>query len=462
MEKKPIRQPVHSKGTTPWLPVWLLAVWLGGCATTGEPEPDLQRLYAGMQPVNRHPVVVIPGILGSTLQRSDGTEVWPGGFWNLVSGHRLETLALSITPEGEAEPLTVGDLFHEAVGRDFYRNLTRTLTGPGGYRCLPATRVDAATDCILFAWDWRRDIPAAAASLERLILRLRELRNDPALKVDLVGHSAGGIVARYFVRFGGTNVLESDTAPPPTLAGAAMVDKVILIGTPNYGSVSALQHAINGVPAGLGRIPPEVVATMPSLYQLLPHPRRTWMIDRHGRRLEPDLYAVESWRRFRWSIFDPKVRQKIIGDIGDPMAAAARIEQLEHHFAHQLQRARRFHEALSVPVADTTTRFIVFGGDCHLTPARCLLEEEGEEFRIRLRPDEIANPIVGIDYNRLMLEPGDGTVTKASLLARDSLMPESGNPGFFPLDYVVFNCARHAEMAGNITFRDNLLNILLY
>jgi len=104
---------------------------------------------------------------------------------------------------------------------------------------------------------------------------------------------------------------------------------------------------------------------------------------------------------------------------------------------------------------------IVFGGDCHLTPARCLIENVGKKFQVHLDLSDIENPIKGIDYDSLMFEPGDGSVTKASLLARDSLDLTERKQGDFRIDYEFFICEEHSLLAENITFRDNLLNILL-
>jgi hypothetical protein len=60
-----------------------------------------------------------------------------------------------------------------------------------------------------------------------------------------------------------------------------------------------------------------------------------------------------------------------------------------------------------------------------------------------------------------MLEPGDGSVTKASLLARDSLDPLAARSDF-PIAWSMFVCEPHQNLPANPTFRDNLLNILLY
>ena len=60
-----------------------------------------------------------------------------------------------------------------------------------------------------------------------------------------------------------------------------------------------------------------------------------------------------------------------------------------------------------------------------------------------------------------MFEPGDGAVTKASLLARDSLDPNAAGSDS-PIAWAVFVCERHDKLPVNTTFRDNLLNIVLY
>ena len=45
--------------------------------------------------------------------------------------------------------------------------------------------VDALTaesDCVLMAWDWRKDLVIAAKHLDKLIMKIRDLRPDPDLK----------------------------------------------------------------------------------------------------------------------------------------------------------------------------------------------------------------------------------------------------------------------------------------
>lgn len=443
-----------------------LSLLVLGCASLR--EPDLHRLYAAHRSHRRTPVIVIPGVLGSRLlDRDSRVEIWPGGMLDLLTGRRLPGLQVA-TSEGIPIPdrLDPGDMFFEAFGRDYYGTIVATLTGPGGYRCVSVGEFvehGADADCVLLPWDWRRDLVHAARRLDETIRTLRKLRGDPALRVDLVAHSAGGLVARYFVRFGAEDVLDrEDPEAAISREGADAVRRVVLIGTPNYGSVSALQGAIMGTRVGLASMPPELLASMPSLFELLPNPERTWMIDGHGRRVDVDLYDPTTWQRLQWSIFDPVVRARIRASAHSDRTGAAMLRERERFFERALERGRRFHRALSAPLRDVETEYVVFGGDCDLTPARCLIETVDGKVAIRLHPEEVRNRIPGVDYASLMLEPGDGRVTKASLLARDSLAPDARQQGFFPISYAVFICRSHADLPSDVTFRDNLLNILLY
>lgn len=440
-----------------------------GCTAGANRAPDLDALYESAAARPHTPVIVIPGVLGSRLrQRTTGREVWPGGLLDLITGRRFRDLEV---PESGAaddpDSLAVGGLFFEAFGEDHYGEILRTLEGPGGYRCVPSDAITNDADCVVMAWDWRLDFVDAAARLEQVVNEIRELRGDPRQKVDIVAHSAGGLVARYYLRFGGRDVLDRETIDEEQVVGRtgdAAVRRAILIGTPNYGSVTALQMAMRGADTGpgLATIPPEVLATMPGLFEILPNPARTWMIDIHGQRVDLDLFDLRTWRDHEWSIFDPAIRRRILDSAASASQGEADLRMREAKFRHGLERGRRFHRALSAPLKETSTQYVAVGGDCDLTPSRCLLETVGGRTMVRLTPGEIRHPLPGVNYSKLMLEPGDGRVTKASLLARESLDPASTQPGFFPLAYVILICRGHSELPSDVTFRDNLLNILLY
>jgi hypothetical protein len=92
-----------------------------------------------------------------------------------------------------------------------------------------------------------------------------------------------------------------------------------------------------------------------------------------------------------------------------------------------------------------------------------LVEEVEGESIVRMQPHEVAQPIPGVDYDALLLEPGDGSVTKASLLGRNVLDPSVQRHRFIhvPIAQSFFLCESHESLTGNLNFQDNLLNTLL-
>ena len=112
---------------------------------------------------------------------------------------------------------------------------------------------------------------------------------------------------------------------------------------------------------------------------------------------------------------------------------------------------------------DDHPELTIFGGGCTLTSARIVVEEVDGESLIRMYPDEITQATAGVDYDALLLEPGDGSVTKASLLGRNVLDPSIKRHEyiFLPVKQSFFLCVSHNSLTGNLNFQDNLLNTLL-
>ena len=442
-------------------------------------RPDLQRLYASSHKgTGQPPVIVVPGLMGSRLRdRDSGEEVWPGPTSRLLFSS-YDELALAIDPvtlEPLPDRLEAYDITDKAAGRDFYASVLRVLEDAGQYRrAEPGDAVVAGQRYYyVFPYDWRRDNVLSARQLGEFIDRVRTDHGDPDLQVDIVAHSMGGLIIRYYLRYGGIDTLD-DNDFPVSMAGAQRVRRVVLLGTPNLGSVEAVQRLVTGQPIGWGRVSPEVLATMPSIYQLLPHAITDWIMSADGRPLYRDQFDVEVWRRFQWGVFDPVERARIrgrligrgvgggVGSLAGQGDADTHIATLERYFEKRLERARRFSWSLTVPLQDPLP-LIVFGGDCDLTTARLVVEESAGESLLRLHPSTIAKPVAGVDYQALMLEPGDGTVTKASLLGRDALDPTVPRHrwSFFPLDYSFFLCEPHGSLTANLSFQNNLLHALL-
>ncbi|MGO9802812.1 MAG: esterase/lipase family protein [Steroidobacteraceae bacterium] len=449
--------------------IWAAAFATVAVACHSDTAPDLSRLYAsGMEEARTPPVILIPGALGSRLfDKQKRSEVWPGSTLHLLVGSKQD-LVLPFDPvtlQPADDGLEASGLFEEVLNADFYGAILRTLRQSGGF--VPG-KLGAHADprvrrYYVFAYDWRQDNVTTAKRLDALIEQLRRDYDDPTLKVNVIAHSMGGLITRYYLRYGTVDALEGEGDFPINMRGAAKIGTVVLLGTPNLGSVSSLQSMILGHAVGLRRIEPEILATMPSIYELLPHPLTDWSVDPTGKDLDLDLYDVATWKRLQWSVFDPNVAGRLRARFKRHGEADAYISALQAYFARNLERARRFIWSVTFAEPSSPVKFVVFGGDCVLTPARVVVEPQAGQSLGRLFPEDVRHRVVGVDYARLMLEPGDGEVTKPSLLAREALNPVAprNDALFFPLAYAFFLCENHARLTGNIHFQDNLLNVLL-
>lgn len=431
-------------------------------------RPDLKRLFSESKMVtDQPPVIFVHGVLGSKLRdKNTGEEGWFSSPYKILFDD-FRHLALEINSETLATKpnrYEAYELAGDIIGKDFYGNIIKTLSKYGGYQKATAGEKPNPKhkNYYTFIYDWRQDNVQTSIELADLVDQIRLDYGDPDLKVDIVAHSMGGLITRYFVRYGRVDVLD-DNDFPINMYGGNRVRRVILLGTPNLGSVEMLNAFIDGIELGLKSINSETLITMPSLYQLLPHPLNNWIVTAKGKELDRDLFDIETWRRFHWALFNPEVRERILKEFADQSEGEKYLITLERFFHKSIERARRFVWSLTVELPEEHPTLIVFGGDCHLTPARVIVEEVEGESLIRMYPDEISQPEEGVDYESLLMEPGDRSVTKASLLGRNVLDPSVPRHkySFFPLNHAVVLCEEHNSLTGNINFQDNLLNALL-
>jgi pimeloyl-ACP methyl ester carboxylesterase len=334
----------------PIRPIAIVGVALAGALTISalweSRAPDLRRLYAsGMERVQVPPVIIVPGILGSRLrERTSGRELWPGSLFNVLFSAR--SLALDIDPktlEPRPDNIEAYDLFRGLLGSDYYGAIIETLERQGGYvRGEPGRSADVGQRrYYLFPYDWRQDNVVTARKLDALIEQIRRDYGNPRLKVDIVAHSMGGLITRYYIQYGVTDVLDGNDFPA-NFSGAEKIRTAVLLGTPNLGSVNALHSLLAGHKVGRQAIPVEALVTMPSVYELLPHPVTNWIVDIKGKPLERDLFFVGTWISFKWSIFNPEIEKRVRARFSSAAEGNSQLSVLQDYFAKRIERARRF------------------------------------------------------------------------------------------------------------------------
>jgi pimeloyl-ACP methyl ester carboxylesterase len=407
-------------------------------------------LFRGLHKGRVAPVVVVPGIMGSCLLRPDGTAVW----LNLRNalGHYNLSLPFALPLSECRDDLVPGPLLGtEAVmprlfGFTEYADLLEILES-GGFRA--ASRKDDDHPAYhIFSYDWRRDLVDSARRLHETLESLAEARGDPEARFNVIGHSMGGLVARYYLRYG---TAEPGDGAPVTWAGARRIQNLILVAVPNGGAVHALEALLYGNRVGLSytTLAAEVIARMVSVYQLLPPAGAPALLDHTLEPLAADLHDVATWERFGWGPFAPAVVRRLSGSNGDSQSHKPFLEAA-------LLRARAFHAALAQP-AETPcpVRVTLLGGDCLPTLERAVVPEK-QGLPPRFEP-----------WNKketeAMFAAGDGRLTRASVLAQHLPAAEEDEAGCAlpEVAHVVFGSADHHGIYREPTFQSIMLRQLL-
>lgn len=218
-------------------------------------------------------LVVIPGIMGSTLAK-DGELVWAPSGGAVVRaiasfGRTVRNLALpagigDCCPDDGVEAVSVMPDLHILPGlwtaNIGYSALLRRLRSTVH---VVDTGAGSAPNLIVFPYDWRlsnrhsgrRLATVVEPALERL--RAQGGRFAEARLIFLC-HSMGGLVAQWYVEMEG---------------GAEITRKLVTFGTPFRGALRALDQLVNGVRKGIGPLSFDLTSfarSLPSLHELLP------------------------------------------------------------------------------------------------------------------------------------------------------------------------------------------------
>ncbi len=421
-----------------------LGVALAAC---GHLVPSLETVYGEAQVMDsdQPPLVVVHGIFGSQLRDAHtGQAVWPPpDDWNRRSVSSSNVELLPAHAHALSEP---GSQY--ALGGDLFRVLEEF----GGYRRAEAGARPTGDGhpYYVFLYDWRQDSVEIARQFDSFLGEIRQAHGDPKTRVDVIAHGTGGLIVRYYLRYGTKDVTRNNDFAV-SLAGSQYVRRVILLGTPNLGSVEMLRTVAVGNEIDGVSLTPDWAWQLPSLYQFFPHPISQPLLSAAGEPADLDHFDIETWVNNQWGPFTSPPFDRAHGN------SSYRRPTMEKY----LERARRFIWSLTVPTENPTVRYVVFGGACHRTPAKALLEADGGVLRLRFGSDAPSEHAA--DTELLLHEPGDGLVTKSSLLARQTFDPTIARHRYsdFPLLYAAFFCARHNQLERNYDLQNNLLNALL-
>lgn len=476
--------------------VLLLAAVLGtGCKTARQvaaqyPSSDMEAIYRAALPnAQRNPVVLIHGFAGATLRRvEDGATVWgtlftknsllpskPGG---------LEAIALDV--DRLQPPLDPGrlafieddtqavELLQEVkadagvmdVNIGIYAALVELMEESGYGSCQEDPTAIANLDtppCLTFFYDWRQDNVGNAIRLGRFLEKARQQIAEVAssagtggyenVRFDLIAHSMGGLVARYFLRYGAEDVLE-DPKPTVTWAGADYLDRLIMISTPNFGSMRVFKEMVLGRRYPWIKFEPAMIATWVSAYQMVPRKGQQVWVDAAGDTIDIDFLSAKTWFENDWGPFAPGQEEYLEWIFPGEPSAQEREKMIREFMDAAFARARQFFAAMDQHANEPCpAELTLFAADVQPTPARAwVIEKDG---KLVLRFD---------NTKTLTLKaPGDGSVTRASAVGDERLL--GGDTGFvsspIPWNRKIFLTDMHRTLLGNPTFQNNLLHILL-
>lgn len=466
-----------------------LFVFLCGCTTPplnpipSSKIPDFGSIYnksAQYQGMEKNPVIVIHGILGAKLVDSNsGRNVWGEFSGSAFLPHDAEGMRMfsfpmefdvplhelkdSIIPRGALENIEV-QLLGLSLRLNAYGNILQVLGS--AQESLPSVRKKYGLDygedhfkSFQFSYDWRRDIAENAKALSEFIelkktyiqaeyLRRYGVSKDD-IKFDIVAHSMGGLIARYYLMYGASDLPSDGSQPVVSWAGAPRIEKMIMIGTPNNGILEPFLELVNGV-RFIPLIPQAkyeaaLLGTFPSYYQLFP-PKEIHAVVDSIDGSDINIYDPELWISMGWGLASPDQNKILRALLPHAANDNVRREIALDHLKKCLHRAERIVDALHVePEPPSTVAFYLFAGDSESTDA--VVSVNKNDFSLRV----------------IEQAPGDGIVLRSSALMDKRFKDQWSNRLQSPIPWksVMFVFADHLRITEDPSFIDNLLFKLL-
>jgi pimeloyl-ACP methyl ester carboxylesterase len=461
----------------------MLGISLALLACAGDQVSQIAEEYGYGEPqASLEPMVIVTGFLGSNLvDRESGHEVW-GLFlageqrvWKadvqrriglpMTGGDTLAEMRDQVVADGVMQN---GEI--EIAGRRFTVNtypgliwgVLRGLGEPDVADETPSKRElrsvtrdsesDSTSSIHGVAYDWRRDLSESAEALDAAIHAAHREKLElgfegDAARVDILAHSMGTLVTRYYLRYGTQKLPQDGSLPVLDWRGAQLVRRVLLVAPPNNGSLEAFRDVTHGgspefpIPSH----PPALLATFASLYQMMPHEGSGAVV--YADDGSPvDVYDVATWDRLGWGPLGSDQQGVLQNLLPDLSTDEERRTVARNYVALCLARAVQLGAALDIPSAPPAgTTLHLFLSDTIETPGQVEVDRQSGELK-------------KYDY-----ELGDKTVTRHSALGRMRREPHPRGRLESPVHWTSVQIVQgdHLSMVGTPAFLDGALYLLL-
>jgi pimeloyl-ACP methyl ester carboxylesterase len=366
--------------------------------------PDLHAADVSQRP----PIVIVPGAPGTELvDRTTGRRVWPSAKLMTLMRDGNDRLALPLD-DPEDSPVVAGKLLRavHVAGLKFrihaYDGLERKLTSLG-YREGDWKAPSCDGEYFYFPYDWRQSVETTGRRFSRQLAGLYRDCPQGTKPAIVLGHSLGGLVARYALMYGDAELGETGALPPVTWAGSGHIGTIFLVATPNDGTFIALKRLEKGIfyRWHRGAFSPKTLFSFPAVFDMIPG-RLVPLVDGHGTPLPFRLDDPDDWERLGWSI------------IGTHSDSAIPYAERRAHLERELARCARLRAALNQLAATPNPVTLYVVASLSRSVQRTAFVTKGNG-RIKVRFGTSAGARTGL--GPLLFEPGDTMVPDRSLTA---------------------------------------------
>lgn len=424
----------------------------------------------------QNPIIVIPGILGSNLASLENENTLWGDFGKsfadpkvdenlrmitlpMQMGKTLDQLQSKSKADGSLRYLK-GSVAGIPISINTYASMLSAMgvgeqLGAGGSLAKLDDYIDDRrheANAFEFGYDWRRSVDENAVRLAeyiRQVTRFVQLQRGSyePIKFDIVAHSMGGLIARYYLQYGEQLLPAGDAMPAANWSGCAQVERVVLIGPPNAGALPGLDCLLTGVPKNpiTPSYDPVILGTLPGVYQLFPRLRHKVFSRSDADEQHSDYTRPELWLEMNWGLADTTkdpLLARLLPGIDSP---SSRRDTALDHLDKCLASSRKLQLAL-----DTVTnrpehlKMFLFLSDTVKTPLLATVKKGDKK----------------LTY--IKKGAGDGTVPRSSVLLDERVggkwSPKMDSP--LQWDNVVFLSGNHLGLTKDPLCIKNILYIL--